>query len=86
VDYKGMFMDALTNLFGPLKWFCLAILVFPTCCKPDRKSEAYKKQKRYDNGAKRYLEEMDIVGQLRTNRLTKMVFRSTLKPEERLLV
>jgi hypothetical protein len=36
---------------------------------------------RYKNGAKRFFEEMDIVKILRSNRLSKIVFKSTLEPE-----
>jgi len=78
--------DVFTSLFGPFKFFCMAILVFPVCCKPKRGSKKYKELKRYKNGSKRYFEEMDIVKILRTNRISKMVFRSTLEPEDRLLL
>jgi hypothetical protein len=64
----------------------MAIIKFPACCKPKKGSVNYKKGMRYKNGAARYFEEMDIVKILRTNRVSKMVFRSTFEPEERLLL
>jgi hypothetical protein len=64
LDKKGILKEAISNLFGPMKWFCLAVMWLPECCcgKETRGSEKYKKRKRYENGAKRFLEEMDIVG------------------------
>jgi hypothetical protein len=64
----------------------MATIKFASCCKPKKDSEKYKDHRRYKNGASRFFEEMDIIKILRTNRISKMVFRSTLKAEERLLL
>jgi len=46
----------------------------------------YKRQKLYANGVKRYNEEMDLVGLLKTIRQVKIFFRTMLKQKQRAML
>lgn len=44
ISYQDITLDAFTSLFGPLKFFCMAILKIPALCvcKVKKDSEKYK--------------------------------------------
>jgi len=48
-------------------------------------NSAYKKRRLYEKGVKRYNKEMNIVTQLKTLRIAKVLFRTTMKQKQRVL-
>ena len=48
--------------------------------------QGYKRSKLYSHGVKKYFNEIDVVNMLKTIRLAKVVFRTTLKQKHRVLM
>jgi hypothetical protein len=83
VAYSEIIIDSIKSLFGPVRPFLSCTC---RCKKLEEGSPEYKREKRYLNGSKRFVEEIDLIKILKTIRISKMLFRTTLRPEERLML
>jgi len=55
------------------------------CCKYKKEKDFIHNENLYRHGERRYNKQMDIVSILKSMRLTKMLYRNLLSPEERVL-
>lgn len=98
ISYSDIAKDTLASFFGPLKPLVMTLICskikVPKCCKKEYERDGNntiidkdaKAEQRYNHGKNRYLEEMDVVKMLKAIRISKMLFKAVLKPEERLLL
>jgi len=77
--FSAMFSDSVALLYFILPFF---VKCCPCLCKSRKNTNSleYKKSKTFENGIKRYYQELDIVKLLRAIRLNKLLFWTNLKP------
>jgi hypothetical protein len=83
ISYREIFVEMIKVMSGPLMPF----LKFTCKCRKLKKGTAeYKKEKRFINGSHRFADEIDLIKIIKQIRISKMLFKTKLTPEERLLL